>query len=468
MMTKSKFDQIVEDPNFCAYPFVQISTVPAGFMRPCCFYAGTLKNDDSSNANVSTNTFQNVWNNADFKKIRSQMISGKVVRECKQCHVEDSFGGDSMRKRSLREWSWRSDFRQSVEQAISTDGRIESSVKFLELKPGNLCNLKCRMCNQFDSSKYASELKEIGAQFKGEKLTGNPRIFDEHNFEFDFDLSKMADWRNNTHIWSSFEKLAPELEVLSFAGGEPTLIEEVYKALKFCVENSYAKNITVYFASNFTQKMDRFLELAKNFKRFDFIASLDGKDHVQEYIRFPSKWSEVVENFAKTTQFASQHKAINVMVNMTLNIYNILYFTEFLTWLEQDAFRAGLKEDPYNLNILMYPEYLSHKLLPDSLRTECLSKIQKYADQSWVVREKPHIAARIVQLKEMIASKPEADINHQRLLGEFWIYTKILDQSRKQSFAKSFSALSEAIEENLKGFGFEFAKARENFKIPEI
>lgn len=464
-MKRKGFSDIVQNEYFCAYPFVQISTVPAGFMRPCCFFGGILKNDDSSSSNVSKNDFQDVWNNSHFRKIRQDLLDGKKITGCKQCHIEDSYGGDSMRKRSLREWAWRPDFKMAIDFASRNDGSLNSPIRFLELKPGNLCNLKCRMCNQFDSSKYAAELKDIGAKFKGEKLSGNARIFDNHNFEFDFNISKMADWTNNNQIWESFERLIPNLEVLSFAGGEPTLIEEVYTALKSCVKTGASKNITVYFASNFTQKIDHFLDLAKSFKRFDFIASLDGKDQVQEYIRFPSKWSEVATNFAKAVESAKQHRSINILVNITLNIYNILNFTDFLKWLEQESFRSGLKEDPYNLNILMYPEYLSLSLLPQPLRGECVEKILEYKAQSWIIKEKPHIAARLDQLIGMIQNSSEKSEIFERRLEELWVYTQILDKTRKQSFNQTFPKLAESIEEELRNNQFDFQKARETFQI---
>ena len=66
-MDDKKYQEIIKSAYFCAYPFVQVSTVPAGFMRPCCFFTDFLKNDDGTNSNVDKNDFQNVWNNKNFK-----------------------------------------------------------------------------------------------------------------------------------------------------------------------------------------------------------------------------------------------------------------------------------------------------------------------------------------------------------------------------------------------------------------
>ena len=464
-MSHTDFEDLINGPYFCAYPFVQVSTVPAGFMRPCCFYTDILKNDDGTNSNVDKNDFQNVWNNENFRTIRERMVRGEKISGCVQCHKEDSFGGDSMRKRSLREWTWRDDFKKTVQNAVENKGRLSSGIKFLELKPGNLCNLKCRMCNQFDSSKYAAELKEIGAKFNTQSTTNQGRLFENYSFEYDFDLGKMADWTNNEDIWKSFQMLAPELEILSFAGGEPTLIEDVYRSLKYCVDSGLAKNITVYFASNFTQKMDRFIELARNFKRFDFIASIDGTAQFQEYIRFPSKWPVVEGHFKAVNWAAARYSNVNLMINLTLNIYNVLNFTELLFWLEADELRAGLKEDPFNLNILMFPNYLALDILPNALRDDAIQKVKDFVAKSWICESKAHIKARLLQLIEMLQNKKINDEMTYKKTKEFWIYSKILDQSRKQKLKDVLPDLYNEIEKDLIERNFDFAESYNKYQI---
>ncbi|MBY0553282.1 twitch domain-containing radical SAM protein [bacterium] len=468
-MDKKKYDELITSPYFCAYPFVQVSTVPAGFMRPCCFYTDILKNDDGSSSNVDKNTFQNIWNNNNFKTIRKDMLDAKKIHGCQQCHKEDSFGGDSMRKRSLREWTWRSDFKAILEDAQKNEGHLSTDIKFLELKPGNLCNLKCRMCNQFDSSKYAAELKEIGARFNTTTETSQARLFDDSSFEYDFNLEKMADWSKNADIWKSFEKILSQVEILSFAGGEPSLIEEVYTSLKFCVDNGYAKNIRVYFASNFTQNLDRFAQLAKHFERFDFIASIDGHGDTQEYIRFPSKWPTIEKNFYLINEYSRNFSSINLMINLTLNLYNILSFTELLNWLEAPRLKHGLKEDPFNLNILMFPEYLSVDLLPNSLRQDVISKVRSYMESSWICKARPHIYSRLEQLNNMLAVRvDETAQDYTKKLTQFWVYTKILDQIRSQKITEFEPPLVAAIENNLKIAGCDLALLAKQYHLQTV
>ena len=135
-MDKKQYEELINSPYFCAYPFVQVSTVPAGFMRPCCFFTDILKNNDGSSSNVDKNTFQNVWNNNNFKTIRKDMLSAQKIPGCQQCHKEDSFGGDSMRKRSLREWTWRSDFKAMLEDAQKNEGALSKSYNSEERDSG--------------------------------------------------------------------------------------------------------------------------------------------------------------------------------------------------------------------------------------------------------------------------------------------------------------------------------------------
>jgi len=464
-MKKNELEDVKKNPFFCAYPFVQLSTVPAGFVRPCCFFSDTLKINNLTKANVNRDSFQEIWNCGDIKSIRQKLIRGEKVSGCKQCYQEESFAGDSMRKRSLREWEKREEFVKTVEYAAANNGEINSAIRFLELKPGNLCNLKCRMCNQFDSSKYAAELKEISKDLKSSNVVSGARLFDKYNFELDFDLSKMANWHNNKKIWDSFEKLAGDLEILSFAGGEPSIIEEVYKVLEFCVEQNFSKNLTVYLASNFTQNLDRMIVLAKNFKRFDFIASIDGCAEVQEYIRFPSVWKDIESNFHKVCNAAKTSSNINVLVNITVDIYNIMQLTDLLNWIESEKFIEGLKEDPFNLNILMFPEYLSFKLLPKKLRAQTIQNLHSFSKKSWICNKKPHIKQRVNQLSEMLKSDFFNPKDEYKLLSEFWIYTKILDKYRKQDFEKLMPALAYEITNELNQYGFDFDQASDKFSL---
>ena len=143
------------------------------------------------------------------------------------------------------------------------------------------------MCNQYYSSKVVRYLKELSKKYTGLVRVGQSRLFDSENFDVNFDLSQMPNWGDKKEVWATVEKMLPHLEVISFAGGEPTLIEGVSYVLQRCVETNNARHIKVFFSSNFMQMPRLYIDLAPHFKCFEFIASIDGYGPIQEYIRHP-------------------------------------------------------------------------------------------------------------------------------------------------------------------------------------
>lgn len=427
---------MTQKPNFCAYPFLQLSSVPAGLWRPCCFYLEGLTGADGEKLDVKKNTLSEIWNSESLKKIRLDMLNGKPLAGCVQCHREEKLGTSSMRQRSLKEWNETPELKNATTQAEQNSGFITQGPVYLELKPGNLCNLKCRMCNQFDSIMIAQEMKELSHKFKN-KLGANydpstsPRLFEDNNFEFSFDIESMPDWTQLSNFWNEVDTFIPNLKVLSFAGGEPTLIPQVETLLQRCVELGYSKNITVYLSSNFTKINNNLIQLSKEFKLFEFIASIDGTHKVYELIRFPGKWNIVENNFRKV-QSQIIPKRLKLIVNLTVQLYNILTFTDVLRWMEQvEKEQVEFYQHPFNLNILYYPQYLRPEFLPLSLRQTAISRINAYAVDSIFVKRFPELGERLNQIVHLLSNELPND--YAAGIAKFKTYNSILDEHRKQS-----------------------------------
>ncbi len=429
-------DSIAESKNFCAYPFLQLSSVPAGLWRPCCFYLEGLAGADGAKLDVKKDSLKDIWNSEGLKKIRSDMLNDKPLQGCIQCHREEKLGTVSMRQRSLKDWVGTKDLKTAVTQAQENSGFVQQGPVYLELKPGNLCNLKCRMCNQFDSIMVAQELKELAKKFK-DRLgsdydpSTSPRLFEENNFEFSFDVESMPDWTQLANFWNEVDSFIPNLKVLSLAGGEPTLIPQVESLLQRCVEMGYSKNITVYLSSNFTKINSNLLKLSREFKMFEFIASIDGTEKVYELIRFPGKWNIVESNFRKV-QAQIIPGRLKLLVNLTVQIYNILTFTNILRWMESvEAEQVEFYQHPFNLNILYYPHYLRPELLPLALRGTAISRIRSYMLESVFVKRHPELGERLEQLIKMLSNELPEDYNSA--IGKFKAYNSMLDEHRGQS-----------------------------------
>ena len=88
---------------------------------------------------------------------------------------------------------------------------------------------------------------------------------------------------------------------------------------------------------------------------------------MDNYIRFPSNWEKIVENF----DILSRVRNVYPEIHCTVQMYNILYLHQFIEWAK-----------PYNVkiyfNILNHPEELNIRVLPNHLKEEAEKRLQPY------------------------------------------------------------------------------------------
>jgi organic radical activating enzyme len=446
-----KLDELAKaNPSFCLYPYVQLSTIPSGFVRPCCYYTEflELEGDKGRRMNVSRHSLSSMWNSAELKRIRREMEAGQNLIGCQQCYLEDRVGTTSLRLRSFKEWGHHPGVKQAVLESMHQEGEIQEPIRYLELKPGNLCNLKCRMCNQFDSSKVVTEMKELAAKYNLPHILRQARLLDEQRVEADFDISQMPDWSQLDNFWKEAEALLPHLETISLAGGEPMILENVSRFLQKAVETGHSRHIKVFLASNFTHFRDNFFEIASNFELFEFIASVDGFGATQEYIRFPSQWSVVDSNFRKA-KAKSVPNRLKALTNITIQMLNIMTFTELLDWHDElELAFPPYHQHPYFLNLLTHPRYLSIEILPPQARKVAIERIQSHRAQSIILKKFPEMNERLDLIRATLERPVPFD--YEDRLREFVKSQAVLDEHRGQSLEKFNPELFTIINEELK------------------
>ena len=322
-------ETILDSETFCFYPFLEVSTRPNGAVFPCCYWNDFNDRGFKDEQRISDdNTIRTFWNNDLVQRVRTDIASEKKVGGCSTCYRD---GKSSMRQRSIKEYSNDRDKLQLVKDTLDNSGIATHTPIKLELKPSNLCNLKCLICNSYDSSQIEKEFtalsKDSGIETKGGSFfrkIDKPGIWEAG---FPLEQVSKADWAESAKFWKEVEMFLPKIEVLSLAGGEPTLNPVVHKIIEYCVTNDYAKNIKVFVSSNFTNLNAKFLKSMSHFKQFELIASIDAVGEVQEYSRFPSNWKQIQKNFEEAKQYM-KHDNIKILVNATVSIFNILILVE--------------------------------------------------------------------------------------------------------------------------------------------
>lgn len=448
-------NKIKKNDAFCFYPFLEISTRPNGVVFPCCYW-NDLEHLSKIEKISDDNSILDLWNSERIVNIRRAMIAGQKLSGCDICYRD---GAASMQARSIKESINNELHLKLVENTIAANGIAEHLPVRLELKPNNLCNLKCISCNAYDSSQIEEELKQLDEKYGGIKTVAgrynvkvtdvwkktSPGVWEGKIGEYALPNQRTLNWAESDRFWEDMQVVLPKIEVLSFAGGEPTLNPIVFKILTYCVEKGYDKNIIVYLSSNFTNLKDDFFKLMKGFKRFELIASVDGIGKVQEYLRFPSKWSHIKRNFelAKTYMTSNNNKLVT---NITVSILNIFYLRQLLDFIDStDNVSPSYHQWPYNINLLNWPMELQISWIPSEFRKKIIFDLEDYKKTSLVLKRFPGLSIKIDLLLNELSKTFDSALADKQLKILYEIVTT-LDENRRISYKDCIPFLEEIFE----------------------
>ena len=330
--------------SFCVLPWIHLNTWPNGNVYPCC-----LTDWREEVGNLKDNTFEEIWNNDSMKSIRKDMLSGDKHNSCRKCYQQEENGLDSTRTSSNR---WFEKHIPTLTDNTSEDGHNDDfKLLYWDFRFSNLCNMKCRMCGSFLSSKwYEDEVKLYG----GSPL---PKAIININ-----DYSK-----KDINLY--LDEFVRSVEEIYFAGGEPLLMEEHYYILQKLVEVGNT-NLRLRYNTNLGYlKFKQYdnLELWKPFIEQDYgnvtiFASIDGYGDSAEYSRKGTKWNVIEDNIKKCLD-----ANINFHVSCTTNIFNVLQIPDFIEHMKS----LGVPHFNIHLNnVLTNPHHYHINILPDSLKQE--------------------------------------------------------------------------------------------------
>ena len=330
----------------CALPWMSIETTALGEFRPCCLAEESIAKPDGSLYKVANgDTIQDAFNSAYMDQLRNDFTQGKKPETCKKCWALESAGGYSKRMISNDKFKY-------------TDKKL----KFLDLKLGNICNLKCRICGVWSSSKWAQEEIDLGNQNAKKYLTAGQWPRQKHN------------------LWSEVIEILPDVEYFEFTGGEPFLIKEHFDLLEKSVELGHSKKQTVHYNTNGTTYPDHAVEnIWPHFKLVEIAFSIDDIGDRFEYQRYGAVWNEVVENIQKINALRSR-LPIKSQICCTINIQNIFNMPEICKWIESQKFDYvffNYLHESKEWNVQYLPNNYKVKIQTKLLGAKTSSKMQK-------------------------------------------------------------------------------------------
>lgn len=424
----------MNNSTFCPIPWIFQAARSNGDVRVCCQAnvtknKGVVRKQDGKAYNAGKDNLSEARNADMMKQMRINMLNGVWSEECGRCKSEESSGLNS-RRQYEKEKDMLS--YESAVQITNTDGSIDTEnvpVKYFDLRFGNFCNLKCRMCGPTDSNEWYSDwVKLTGYTFK--ETSGEVEIKQDDSGKL---YTDEYNWPEKQIFWDYLEKHAKHIEYIYFAGGEPMLIEKHYDFLKNCIDWGIASRISIEYNTNLTTLPNKAFALWKHFKGVYIGASVDGIGNVLEYQRHPVRSEKIEKNLDKLDKSANN---IHAWLACTITAYNIFHLSDFMKWKLENNFakiNSGKKKPIITYHVAHNPPYLNIRSLPNELKQTGSKKL--YDFYTWTIENNypEHVQKQAKSIAESITTYMMSQSYYDAHWQEFIEYTKNLDKIRNEN-----------------------------------
>jgi MoaA/NifB/PqqE/SkfB family radical SAM enzyme len=367
--------------TWCPLPWIHIATRPNGDVRLCATAnasgsgaieikdAGLVKHNNIQ-LNLRQHTVEEVWNSSYMKDVRCTMMRGEKPTSCLKCYKEEDIGINSKRQWETAEWQDKVNYEELISKTTE-DGELPLDIPYFDLRLGNLCQLKCVMCSPHDSSAW---IKDWKIQYPKYTIT---ELKNDQSWDTTWDYT----WYQKGVFLESMRQQSKYIRELYFAGGEPTLIPEHYKILRFMVDGGFAHNIKLRYNSNGLDLPDELFELWDYFKEVRFNISIDSIRERNNYIRYPSKWADIEDSLEKLDN-TKDHITVNIAT--AVQLLNILDLPELAKWkldkkykkINTEARTGGV----ITMHLVTYPSYLNIRALPLEMKELAASRILEFVN----------------------------------------------------------------------------------------
>ena len=340
--------------KFCVLPWISLETSPIGTVRPCCLAEEEIVDDNGDKFDLNNASFVNIQNSNYMQNLRQEFLDQKQPNACRKCWREERAGRTSKRMHTLDRLK-----HMLPDQTWTTDAK---PLMFLDLKLGNICNLKCRICGSWSSSQFAVE--ELA------NLSPN----EDRKTNYHYHMLKQGAWpRENLTFWSEIDQVVDQIQYIEFTGGEPFMIQEHFDMLQGLVDRGIAGNIEIHYNTNGTQYPEDADAIWKHFKLVEIAFSIDDVGERFEYQRTNAVWKEVCRNLGWFRTLREHYSNIRLQVCSTVNVFNVMYLEELAQWIDQQAFNFVY------WNMMHEAYYFSISTLPADAKVAIATQLQQAA-----------------------------------------------------------------------------------------
>lgn len=278
----------------CYAPFIGLYATGYADYAPCCV---------SEKSELSM-TAEQYWVSDEMKQLRQQLLDGEWPSSCSYCERKKSKG-----LRADVDF-WNTFYENSEVEIDLAIGNTSGAPLYLDYRPSNVCNLKCRMCVPNASNQIEQEINLNPHLGKWRKA---------HNRSLKY-VNELSEYLGSV-----------KLKQIKILGGEPTLDENVITLLENLIENHSNNLPELRFTTNGTNLNARFRRIMERFPDIHVCYSVDAANATYDYIRSNGNWNktrkQIEENF--DTRLARANKR---GFNAVVMPYNQFTLNELLDW----------------------------------------------------------------------------------------------------------------------------------------
>ena len=424
--------------RICALPWTHLHVTTTGKVTPCGQASIPVHGNTAADfSNIRHANLSDVVNSPGMMAVRAAMLRDEPNEICSLCENKMQHG-----MRSTKDVANEAYLNRIADAVAQTgpDGFLPMDAYkplFLDVRFGNKCNLRCRMCNLDASSAWYEETIKINQLHQRNGVLFDHVHTDAHTEKY---VSTLA--------YDKIEQLLDQAEKIYFAGGEPLVMPEHYQVLDRLISSGRCSEVELHYSTNFTISQHRSVPLADHWKRFKKVViagSVDGMEEVSDYIRTGSTWDKIKHTYAELKPPGPEYDNITISPCFSVSIMNIFHAPRFFRWaFENGWFQPNLH--PIAINYVDWPPDLSIKILPSRTKHSVTQAFDPLL--SWLrANGHPNSADNINEiLTYMNSEDTEFDHRGRRLLDSAIARLDTYDISAGLDWRKTLPELHKAIE----------------------
>ena len=349
--------------TFCSSPWFHIRINPQGNYLPCR-WDPSFKTSHYSIANTTVTEYMN---STVMTTLRSQILNGDDPETCRACRYEDQQDKVSGRQRQLLKSAINiehfdktlcaSPHWEQFKYSYNNQGHTINQPVDLQIDLGNACNSACIMCSPTYSSRLISDYKKLHEI--------EPILFQSPD--------NLINWTDDPALIDKFVNelsLIPNIRYIHFLGGETLYLKSFYDICNRLIDNGTAKNISLGTTTNCTVSGADLEYIIKGFKHVHLGLSIESLHPVNDYIRWPSRIDDIIDNINKFIILREQ-SGLHLSLRITPNIFSIYHIDTIFEFMINNAITAE------SCNILQDPSCLRLELLSTDIIEKTIEKINQ-------------------------------------------------------------------------------------------